>query len=63
MSRISAENIALIVKRAAGLNYFGKRLDDKKNEVAEKISMEIFGTSSRSAEELREESVLLHQDQ
>lgn len=50
MSRISAENIAIIVKRAAGLNYFGKRLDYKKNEVAEKISMEIFGTSSRSAE-------------
>ncbi len=50
MSRISAENIALIIKRATGLNYFGKRLDDKKNEVAEKISMEIFGTASRSSE-------------
>lgn len=50
MSRISAENIALIVKRAAGLNYFGKRLDDKKNEVAEKISLEVFNTASRSAE-------------
>lgn len=50
MSRISAENIATIIKRASGLNYFGKRLDEKKNEVAEKISMEVFNTSSRSAE-------------
>lgn len=50
MSIISAEHKARALVLAADLNFWGKRLGDKKNEIAENISAELFGTKSRSAQ-------------
>lgn len=49
MSVISAENKARALAIAADVNYWGKRLGDKKNEIAENISFTLFSTKSRSA--------------
>lgn len=39
-----------ILKAATGLNFWGKRLAEKKREVAEKVSEMVFNTKSRSGE-------------
>lgn len=46
---IAAEKQAIALKTAKGLNYWGKRLDAKKNEIAENISFDLYQTRSRSA--------------
>lgn len=48
--KFSATEIISIIKKAKDLNYYGKRLATSKNEVAENISRDIFGTASRSAD-------------
>lgn len=46
---ISKENQTKIMAMAADVNYYGKRLGTKKNEIAENIAFEIYGTRSKSA--------------
>ena len=47
---ISAANQTKIIKLATDVNFFGKRLRDKKLEVCDAISKEVFGTAKHSSE-------------
>lgn len=47
---ISAEKQTAIAKMAADLNFYGKRLRDKKLEVCDSISSAVYGTAKHSSE-------------